>query len=67
MNKKLYAILKILDGYSTVVGSRELSRQLQVHGIDLSERTVRYYLKMLDRRGHTEVFGKEGRKITAHW
>ncbi len=65
MNKTLHAILSILDTHSTVVGSRELSRQLTRHGVDLSERTVRYYLKMLDRQGYTEVFGKEGRKITA--
>ena len=65
MNKTLHAILSILDKYPTVVGSRELSRQLKQHGVELTERTVRYYLKMLDKRGHTEVFGKEGRKITA--
>jgi repressor of nif and glnA expression len=65
MNKTLHAILTILDKYPTVVGSRELSRRLKLHGVDLTERTVRYYLKMLDRRGYTEVFGKEGRKITA--
>jgi hypothetical protein len=65
MNKTLHALLTILDRYSTVVGSRELSRQLTLHGVELTERTVRYYLKMLDKRGCTEVFGKEGRKITA--
>lgn len=65
MNKILHSILTILDTYPTLVGSRELSRKLKLYGVDLTERTVRYYLKMLDRRGYTEVFGKEGRKITA--
>ena len=65
MNKTLHAILSILDKYPTVVGSRELSRRLTRHGVELTERTVRYYLKMLDRKGYTEVYGKEGRKITA--
>lgn len=65
MNKTLHAILSLLDKCPTVIGSRELSRRLKQHGVDLTERTVRYYLKMLDTRGHTEVFGKEGRKITA--
>lgn len=65
MNKTLHSILSILDKHFTVVGSRELSRQLTQHGVELTERTVRYYLKMLDKRGYTEVFGKEGRKITA--
>ena len=64
MNKTLHAILSILDKHSTVVGSRELSRKLTKHGVDLTERTVRYYLKKLDSLGYTEVFGKEGRKIT---
>ncbi len=64
MNRTLHAILSILDKYSTVVGSRELSRQLTRHGVELTERTVRYYLKMLDQQGYTEVHGKEGRKIT---
>jgi repressor of nif and glnA expression len=64
MNKTMLAILKILDRYSNVIGSREISRQLKMHGIDLTERTVRYHLRILDERGYTEVFGKEGRKIT---
>lgn len=64
MNKTMLAILKILDKQQNIVGSREISRQLQDHGIDLTERTVRYHLKILDERGYTEVFGKEGRKIT---
>jgi hypothetical protein len=65
MNRTLHAILTILDKHPAVVGSRELSRQLTRHGVELTERTVRYYLKMLDRKGYTEVYGKEGRKITA--
>ncbi|MDP2279113.1 MAG: NrpR regulatory domain-containing protein [Nitrospirota bacterium] len=64
MNKTMLSILKILEKYTDVVGSRELSRQLKLYGIDLTERTVRYHLRILDERGYTEVFGKEGRKIT---
>ena len=37
---------------------------MKLHGIDITERTVRYHLRILDERGYTEVFGKEGRKIT---
>lgn len=64
MNKTMLAILKILDKHQDVIGSREISRQLKMHGIDLTERTVRYHLRILDERGYTEVFGKEGRRIT---
>ncbi|RJR18347.1 MAG: DUF128 domain-containing protein [Nitrospiraceae bacterium] len=64
MNKTMFSILKVLDKHSEIVGSKEISNQLKMHGIDLSERTVRYHLKILDERGLTEVFGREGRKIT---
>lgn len=64
MNKTLIAILKILDRQNGIIGSREISRHLKTYGIDLTERAVRYHLKILDERGYTEVFGKEGRKIT---
>ncbi len=64
MNKTMLAILKILDKQYNIVGSREISRQLKLHGIDLTERTVRYHFRIMDERGYTEVFGKEGRKIT---
>ena len=65
MNKTMLSILRVLDKHSdTVLGSREISRQLKVHGVELTERTVRYHLRILDERGYTKVFGKEGRQIT---
>jgi repressor of nif and glnA expression len=65
MNKTMLAILKVLDRQSdTILGSREISRHLKLHGIELTERTVRYHLRILDERGFTKVFGKEGRMIT---
>jgi repressor of nif and glnA expression len=65
MSKTLHAILQILSEHQdTIIGSRELSRILKLHGVELTERTVRYHLKILDERGLTRVFGKEGRKIT---
>ncbi|MDI6889876.1 MAG: NrpR regulatory domain-containing protein [Thermodesulfovibrionales bacterium] len=65
MNKTMLSILKILDKQpDKILGSRELSRQLKLHGVELTERTVRYHLRILDERGLTKVFGKEGRMIT---
>jgi len=65
MNKTMLAILKVLDQHSdTILGSREISRKLKLHGVDLTERTVRYHLRILDERGFSKVFGKEGRMIT---
>src|SRR4030065_2016098 len=64
MNKTILAILKVRDKQpDKILGSREISRQLKLHGIELTERTVRYHLRILDERGFTKVFGKEGRMI----
>lgn len=66
MNKTMVSILKVLDRRpEDIVGSREISKQLTDHGIDITERTVRYHLRILDEKGFTKVYGKEGRKITA--
>jgi len=64
MNDTILAILRVLDRHTEIVGSREISRQLKAYGVDLTERTVRYHLRILDERGYTRVFGKEGRLIT---
>ena len=65
MNKTMIAILDVLNKHpGSILGSRELSRQLRLHGIELTERTVRYHLRLLDERGFTRVFGRAGRMIT---
>jgi len=64
MNKVTISILKVLDKENKIIGSREIAKRLKLHGVDISERTVRYHLKILDERGYTRVFGKEGRQIT---
>lgn len=64
MNKTMLAILKVLDKNGGIVGSKEISKELRFHGIDMAERTVRYHLRILDERGYTEIHGREGRKIT---
>ncbi len=64
MNKTLLSILKILSKENKIIGSKEIAKKLKMYGINLSERTVRYHLKILDERGLTKVYGKEGRRIT---
>lgn len=65
MNKTMISILKVLEKEAhEIMGSREISRRLVSHGISLTERTVRYHLRILDEKGFTRVYGKEGRKIT---
>ncbi len=64
MNKVMFTILRVLDRQQNVMGSTELARELLPQGIELSERTVRHYLKLLDNKGFTLVRGKRGRTIT---
>lgn len=64
MNKTMISILRVLDKAPDIIGSRETARKLRLHGVELTERTVRYHMRILDERGYTQVFGKEGRRIT---
>lgn len=65
MTKTEIAILEILKNHQPeIVGSRQIMRGLVPYGVTLTERTVRYHLKMLDERGLTNVLGKNGRRIT---
>lgn len=61
---KLIAILKILSESSEPLGSITIARQLENEGIFLSERAVRYHLKIADERGYTHSTGHDGRIIT---
>ena len=65
IEKKTILILKILSSKQGPMGSRLLSRYLQDYGISLSERTVRYHLKLMDERGLTRLIDRhDGRIIT---
>ncbi|OPY10416.1 MAG: Ribonuclease R winged-helix domain protein [Syntrophus sp. PtaB.Bin001] len=65
MNRLVLLILTALNSENKPLNSKELATRLASRGVDLSERTVRYYLKKLDADGLTEVCAKKGRKITA--
>jgi hypothetical protein len=62
--RKVISILKVLSQSSEPVGSTVIARELESHGIYLSERTVRYHLKIMDERGFTRPLGRDGRSIT---
>jgi repressor of nif and glnA expression len=64
VERKIIAILRILSQSSVPVGARVISQNLKGHGIELSERAVRYHLKLMDERGFTESAGRDGRLIT---
>jgi repressor of nif and glnA expression len=64
VERKTIAILRILSQSSEPVGARVISHNLKGQGIGLSERAVRYHLKLMDERGFTESMGRDGRLIT---
>ena len=64
VERKVIAILRILSQSSEPLGARVISHHLKDYGIELSERAVRYHLKLMDERGFTESVGRDGRLIT---
>ena len=62
--RKIIAILKVLSESSESLGSITIARELVRHGVFLSERAVRYHLRITDERGHTQPLGRDGRMIT---
>ena len=61
---KLISILKVLSESSESLGSITIARRLEGEGVFLSERAVRYHLRIADERGYTEPAGRDGRLIT---
>jgi hypothetical protein len=64
VERKLLAILRTLAGSEEPMGARAIAGRLHAEGIELSERTVRYHLRLMDERGLTRNLGEPGRVIT---
>jgi repressor of nif and glnA expression len=62
--RKTVAILKVLSESSEPLGSISIARALEKQGLYLSERTVRYHLRITDERGFTQPLGRDGRMLT---
>ncbi len=62
--RKIISILKVLSESSEPLGSIIIARELERHGIFLSERGVRYHLRITDERGYTQPLGRDGRMLT---
>jgi len=62
--KKILAILRVLNESGEPLGSITIARELQRYGINLSERAIRYHLRIMDERGYTQPGGRDGRSIT---
>jgi len=62
--RKVMAILKVLSESSEPLGSITIARELERYGVFLSERGVRYHLRITDEQGYTRPMGRDGRMIT---
>ena len=64
VERKVLAILKIINESHEPVGARVISRRLNDYGVNLTERAVRYHLKLTDEQGLTRLVGWDGRLVT---
>src|SRR4030042_2206057 len=65
VERKVLAILNTLGDSQEAVGSTIIAKRLKGLGIELSERAVRYHLRLMDERGLTRLVGRrDGRTIT---
>lgn len=62
--KKRLAILRILHEEDGPLNSARITEHLLAMGHEVSERTVRFHLKSMDRDRLTDNLGKKGRRIT---
>ncbi len=62
--KKQLAILNVLRAAQDPLSGGQIARMLMDRGQDISERTVRLYLREMDEEGLTLGLGKRGRQIT---
>ncbi|HPR54323.1 MAG TPA: NrpR regulatory domain-containing protein [Deltaproteobacteria bacterium] len=64
MNRVMFAILSTLEKHHGPVRSSQIVSQLASQGLEISGRTARHYLKMLDEQGFTSNCSRSGRMIT---
>ncbi len=62
--RKIISILRVLSESSEPLGSITIARELKRYGIFLSERAIRYHLRITDERGYTQPLGRDGRMLT---
>jgi HTH-type transcriptional regulator, global nitrogen regulator NrpRI len=64
IGRKEFAMLRVLGERDVPLGAAIIARELKSHGIELTERAVRYHLQALDDAGLTESRGRAGRRLT---
>lgn len=63
-NQKITAIMRVLKEEPGPITSQQITELLTAAGHDISERTVRLYLKEMDDEGYTAPIGRKGRVLT---
>lgn len=61
---KRLKILNILKSCSEAVSSQKITNHLNDQGVQISERTVRFHLLAMDKKGFTQYIGRKGRLLT---
>ena len=65
IERKTLLILKVLSESREPIGARIIARRMEEQGVAMSERTVRYHLRLMDERRLTSLVGRrDGRVIT---
>jgi len=65
VERKILSILKVLSYVQEPLGSRLIAKHLKDYGVELSERAIRYHLKLTDECGFTQLItNHDGRVIT---
>ncbi|HPC73672.1 MAG TPA: NrpR regulatory domain-containing protein [Syntrophales bacterium] len=65
IEKKTLLILRVLRDANQPMGARLIARRMADHGVSMSERTIRYHLRLMDERGLTKLAGRrDGRLVT---
>ncbi|MBN1188618.1 MAG: DUF128 domain-containing protein [Dehalococcoidales bacterium] len=65
VERKILTILKVLSSLQKPAGSVVIAKHLKEHGVGLSERAIRYHLRLTDERGLTKlVTDRDGRILT---
>ncbi len=62
--RKMDTILRVLAEADRPLGSTNIAAELQLSGVNLRQRMVRYYLHLTDGLGLTQNHGRAGRSIT---
>lgn len=64
VERKVNSVLRILTQSHEPLGARVIAHRLKDYGVELTERAVRYHLKLMDERGLTRLVGRDGRVVT---